>query len=182
MINARFAKSFEEHWATGREDGARLLAGGARWTEENRTARVLGLHRQGLLHAALRLGRGGADDAAVPDRGVRAHGEPLHGGQLRPALAYANGTPYGLASSLHTEDRDWIERFKRESHVGAVLHQRRQAVPDAPALRRQRLERQRRLGDRPAHGGGLHPLARRPGQRPRAPPRPGRGKRRSLPL
>ena len=42
MINARCAKDFEEHWAMGREDGARLLCGGAAWTEENRTAQVLG--------------------------------------------------------------------------------------------------------------------------------------------
>jgi len=34
------------------------------------------------------------------------------------AMAYANGTAYGLASSLHSENREWIERFKRESNAG----------------------------------------------------------------
>ncbi len=115
MINARFAKSFEEHWAMGREDGARLLAGGARWTEENRTARVKGFIGKGFYMQPC------VWDEVAPS--MRLFQTEVFGptvnlstvDSFEAAMAHANGTPYGLASSIHTENRDWIERFKRES-------------------------------------------------------------------
>jgi aldehyde dehydrogenase (NAD+) len=33
-------------------------------------------------------------------------------------MAYANGTPYGLSSAIYTENRGYIERFKREIKAG----------------------------------------------------------------
>jgi len=119
MINARFAKAFEEHWAMGREDGARLLCGGARWTEENRTGRVKGF-----------IGKGAYMQPCVWDEvtpGMRIFQTEVFGPTVNlctvdsfdQAIDYANGTPYGLASSIHTANREWIERFRQES--GAAL-------------------------------------------------------------
>ena len=34
------------------------------------------------------------------------------------AMAYANGTPYGLSSAIYTENRQWAERFKVEIKAG----------------------------------------------------------------
>lgn len=115
MINARFAKSFEEHWAMGREDGARLLFGGARWTEDNRTAQVRGLVAKGFYMQAC------VWDEVTPEMGLfqtEVFGPTVNLSTVDSfdeALAYANGTPYGLASALHSENREWIGRFGRES-------------------------------------------------------------------
>ena len=118
MINARFAKSFEEHWELGREDGAGLLCGGARWTEENRTARVRGFISKGFYMQPC------VWDGVTPE--MRLFQTEVFGPTVNlstvdsfdQAMAYANGTAYGLASSLHSENREWIERFKRESGAG----------------------------------------------------------------
>ena len=115
MINARFARSFEEHWALGREDGARLLCGGARWTDENRTERVKGFIAKGFYMQPC------VWDEVAPS--TRLFQTEVFGPTVNlttvdsfdAAMACANGTPYGLASALHTENHDWIECFKRES-------------------------------------------------------------------
>ncbi|MDR3672512.1 MAG: aldehyde dehydrogenase family protein [Holophaga sp.] len=118
MINARFAKGFEEHWAMGRADGARLLGGGARWTEENRTARVRGFISKGFYMQPC------VWDEVTPE--MKLFQTEVFGPTVNlatvdsfdQAMAYANGTPYGLVSHLHSENREWIERFKRESNAG----------------------------------------------------------------
>jgi aldehyde dehydrogenase (NAD+) len=120
MINARFAKGFEEHWAMGREDGATLLCGGARWTEENRTAQVRGFIAKGFYMQPC------VWDDVTPD--MKLFQTEVFGPTVNlstvdsfdQALAYANGTPYGLAGAIHTENREWIERFKRESNAGTI--------------------------------------------------------------
>jgi len=120
MINARFAKGFEEHWAMGREDGARLLCGGARWNEENRNDRVKGFITKGFymqpcvwdeVTPAMRLFQ---TEVFGPTVNLTAVDD------FDQALACANGTPYGLAGAIHTENREWIERFKRESSAALV--------------------------------------------------------------
>jgi len=117
MINARFAKGFEEHWALGRADGARLLCGGARWTEENRTGHVKGFIGKGVymqpcvwdeVTPAMQLFQTEVFGPTVNLTTVADFDE---------ALACANGTPYGLTSSIHTGNREWIHRFKRESNA-----------------------------------------------------------------
>ena len=120
MINARFAKSFEEHWAMGLEDGAGLLCGGARWTEDNRTGRVRGLVAKGFYMQAC------VWDGVTPE--MRLFQTEVFGPTVNlstvdsfdQALAYANGTPYGLAGALHSENREWIGRFERESSAALV--------------------------------------------------------------
>jgi aldehyde dehydrogenase (NAD+) len=117
MINARFAKGFEEHWDMGREDGARLLCGGARWTEDNRTGQVKGFITKGFYMQAC------VWDEVTPE--MRLFQTEVFGPTVNlctvdsfdQALAFANGTPYGLAGSIHTENREFIERFKRESNA-----------------------------------------------------------------
>jgi aldehyde dehydrogenase (NAD+) len=121
LINARFGKGFEEHWAMGRADGARLLTGGARWTEENRTGRVLGFIARGLYMQPC------VWDEVTPEMALfqtEVFGPTVNLSTVDSfdqALAYANGTPYGLASALHSENRAWIERFKRESNAGLCV-------------------------------------------------------------
>ncbi len=132
MINARHAKAFEDHWEMGRADGARLLCGGARWTDENRDDRVLG-------HIAH-----GAYMQPCIWEGVTPEMKLFHTEVFGPtvnlciaddfdqALALANGTPYGLSSAIYTENRAWVERFKagiragmasiNNSTVGAEAH------------------------------------------------------------
>jgi aldehyde dehydrogenase (NAD+) len=118
MLGSRLAHAFEEHWELGRQEGARLLTGGARWTAENRDERVVGeiakgaymqpciweevaptmeLFRQELLGPSVNL---------VPVD------------SFEQALEYANSTPYGLCSALYTQNRAWIERFTREIKAG----------------------------------------------------------------
>jgi aldehyde dehydrogenase (NAD+) len=120
MINARFAKSFEEHWALGQEDGAKLVRGGARWTEDNRTERVKGFVGKGVYMQPC------VWDEVTP--GMKLFQTEVFGPTVNlatvasfdEALAASNGTPYGLTSGIHTENREWIDRFKRESSAGMV--------------------------------------------------------------
>ena len=118
VISARFAEAFEAHWEMGKGEGATLLTGGARWTEENRDDRVHG-----------DISRGAFMQPCVWD-GVTPDMELFQTEILGPtvnlctvesfeqALEYANGTPYGLSSAIYTENRAWIDRFKRETKAG----------------------------------------------------------------
>ncbi|HLO66526.1 MAG TPA: aldehyde dehydrogenase family protein [Holophaga sp.] len=121
MINARFTKAFEAHWAMGQEDGAELLTGGARITEDNRTERVKGPVAKGHyvqpcvwegVTPAMKLFQTEVLGPTVNLCRVE---------DLDEALAWANGTPYGFSSALYSEDRRVIERFKREIRTGLVF-------------------------------------------------------------
>ena len=133
MINARLAKAFEEHWTMGREDGARLLCGGARWSEDNRTDSVKGFITKGQYMQAC------VWEDVTPD--MRLFQTEVYGPTVNlttvdsfdQALAYANGTPYGMLSSIFSQNREWIERFKRES--SAALTYVNLAAPGAEAYR-----------------------------------------------
>jgi len=120
MINPRFGKAFEEHWALGREDGATLLCGGARWHEDNRTAQVHGFITKGIYMQPC------VWEGLTPD--MKLFQTEVFGPTVNlctvadfdQALAWSNATRYGLSSAIHTEKRDWIERFKRESNAARV--------------------------------------------------------------
>ena len=118
MINARFAKRFEEHWEIGRQDGATLLTGGAHWTEDNRDERVLGEIGHGAYMQPCIW------DGVTPEMAIfqqETFGPTVNICTVEDfdqAMAYANGTPYGLSSALYTENRQIIERFKREIQAG----------------------------------------------------------------
>nr|WP_320133656.1 aldehyde dehydrogenase family protein [uncultured Holophaga sp.] len=118
MINARFAKRFEEHWEMGMKEGATLLTGGAHWNAENRDERVLG-----------EIGHGAYMQPCVWE-GVTPEMQLFQQEVFGPtvnlciaedfdhALSLANGTPYGLSSALYTENRQHIDRFKRGIQAG----------------------------------------------------------------
>jgi len=118
MVNARFAKAFEEHWAAGLEEGAVLLRGGARWNEENRTDKVLGSIVKGHYMQPC------VWEGVTPAMGLfqsEILGPTVNlcvAADFDEAMALANGTPFGLASALYTQDRALIARFKREIRAG----------------------------------------------------------------
>lgn len=118
MINARFAEGFREHWEMGRKDGAKLLCGGEQWTETNRDGRVKGPIEHGLYMQPC------VWDGVTPDMWLfqnEVFGPTVNLTTVKDfdeAMACANGTPYGLSSSIYTENRHWIERFKREIKAG----------------------------------------------------------------
>lgn len=120
LINERVAKNFEAHWAHGREDGATLLTGGARITEENRTARVLGEVSKGAYMEPC------VWDGVTPDMWLfqnEVFGPTVNlvtVGSFEEALAASNATPYGLTSAIYSENRAWIEAFKRGNRAGMI--------------------------------------------------------------
>lgn len=118
MINARFAAAFEEHWAMGKQDGATLLTGGARWTEENRDSRVHGEIGRGYYMQPC------VWDNVTPEMALfqtEVFGPTVNLSTVdsfEQAMEYANGTPYGLSSAIYTENRAWVDRFKRQIKAG----------------------------------------------------------------
>lgn len=133
MIGPRLTHAFEEHWEMGRKDGARLLTGGQRWTQENRTERVLGEISKGAYMQPC------VWDDVTP--AMELFQQEILGptvnlstvDSFEQALEYANGTPYGLCSAIYTQNRHWIDLFTREiragmtsinnSTVGSEVHQ-----------------------------------------------------------
>jgi alpha-ketoglutaric semialdehyde dehydrogenase len=118
MISSRATHAFEEHWETGRQDGATLLTGGARWTADNRDMRVLGEIAKGAYMQPC------VWDSVTPGMEIFQHeilGPTVNlcsVESFEQALEYANGTPYGLCSAIYTQNRHWIEQFTREIHAG----------------------------------------------------------------
>jgi len=120
MINGRFAAGFEAHWKMGAQDGAKLLCGGARWDEENRDERVKGDIQRGIYMQPC------VWDEVVPT--MRLFQEEIFGPTVNlstvnsfdEALEFANGTRYGLSGAIYSENRIWIERFKKEIKTGMV--------------------------------------------------------------
>jgi aldehyde dehydrogenase (NAD+) len=118
LINAKISKAFEEHWATGEADGATLVTGGARFTEENRTERVRGAIAKGHYQQPC------VWEGVTPQ--MRIFQEEILGPTVNlcrvedfdEAIAWANAAPYGLSSAIYTENRTWIERFKQEIRAG----------------------------------------------------------------
>jgi aldehyde dehydrogenase (NAD+) len=164
MINAGIAKAFEEHWELGREEGAGLLRGGGRWTEENRTGQVQGF-----------VGKGHYLQPCVWDQvtpAMRLFSEELYGPGVNlcvaddfdQALEWANGTGPAPSGSLFTENRRWIARYKRDINAGLV------AINDAVTGARVNADRTidgytrwqgvfdagPREADDPGHGAGPH--------------------------
>lgn len=118
MITARFAEAFRAHWEKGKEDGATLLCGGEQWTEENRDARIHGFIEKGTYMQPT------VWEGVTPDMWLfqnEVFGPTVNICEVDDfdqAMAYANGTPYGLSSAIYTENRQWAERFKVEIKAG----------------------------------------------------------------
>jgi aldehyde dehydrogenase (NAD+) len=114
MINARTAAAFREHWELGQAEGATLLTGGDQWTEANRTSQVKGNMGHGLYMQPC------VWDGVRPDMGLfrnQVLGPTVNlcsCGDFDEALAWLQGTPCGAVTSLYTQDRALVGRFKRE--------------------------------------------------------------------
>jgi aldehyde dehydrogenase (NAD+) len=120
MINAGLAKAFEAQAEAGRAEGAALLRGGERWTEENRTGQVRGFIGKGhYLQPCVW-------DQVNPD--MRLFREECYGPSVNllaaedfdQALAWANGTGPYPCGSLFTENRGWIARNKRGGNTSLL--------------------------------------------------------------
>lgn len=121
LICKRIHDGFMEHFEQAKGDvekGAKLLSGGARWTEENRNAHVKGDIANGYYMQPA------VWDDVTPDMWLfqnEVFGPTVNFSTVKDfdeAMTYANGTPYGLSSAIYTEKRPWIERFKTESNAG----------------------------------------------------------------
>lgn len=118
LLNAKVTRAFEEHWSAGAEDGATLVTGGARWTEENRTERVKGSVAKGQYMQPC------VWEGVTPE--MRIFQSEILGPTVNlccvedfdQAMAWANATPFGLCGALYTENRAWVERFKHEIRAG----------------------------------------------------------------
>jgi len=118
MMNARFGERFLEHFEHGRKDGATLLSGGAKWDEANRDARVLGHIGHGTYMQPALWDNVTKDSWLFQNEtfGPTVNLVTVH--DFEEAMACANGTPYGLSSSLYTENRQWVETFKNNITAG----------------------------------------------------------------
>jgi len=132
IINARIGTAFEAHWEKGREEGATLLTGGARWTEETRTEQLLGETHKGIYMQPC-VWEGVTPTMEIFQQEILGPTVNLCVAQtFEEALEMANATPYGLSSAIYTDNRIWIERFKtgiqtgmtsiNNSTVGAETH------------------------------------------------------------
>jgi aldehyde dehydrogenase (NAD+) len=118
MMNPRFGERFLDHIEQGKADGATLLWGGEAWTEENRTDRVKGHIAHGAYMQPV-VWDGVTKDMWLFQNEVFGPTVNLVTvADFEEALACANGTPYGLSSSIYTENRGYIEEFKHRISAG----------------------------------------------------------------
>ena len=118
FINQRFYERWMEHYAWGKEDGATLLYGEGRITQDNAPS-----------------GWTGDPDAAyygwptvwadvTPD--MRQFQEEVFGPTINlvkvdgidEAIETANAVSYGLSSAIYTNNRDWAYQFKTRIEAG----------------------------------------------------------------
>jgi len=117
LINARTATAFREHWEKGQAEGATLLSGGDQWTEANRTHQVQGNVGHGIYMQPC------VWDGVTPDMGLFRHqvlGPTVNlctFAAFDEAMTWVRDASCGLAISLYSQDRTWIDRFKRESRT-----------------------------------------------------------------
>jgi aldehyde dehydrogenase (NAD+) len=131
MISVRLAKGFEEHWETGRSDGARLLRGGARWTEENRTGLVQGFISKGSYMQPC------VWDEVTPE--MKLFPAQVFGPTVNlctvdsfdQAVEWANSIPEALSASLFAGDPDLTWRFARELEAGLITINREVSAAEA---------------------------------------------------
>ena len=121
MINARFAQGMEEHWVMGAKDkGAKLLSGGAQWTEANRTSNVKGDISHGIYMQPC------VWDDVTQDTWLfqtEVFGPTVNISTVKDfdqAMDYANGTPYGLVAGVWTRDLSRAHRLAGELQAGNV--------------------------------------------------------------
>jgi alpha-ketoglutaric semialdehyde dehydrogenase len=118
MMNARFGQRFLEHFEMGKKDGATLLSGGSAWTESNRDARVKGTIAHGTYMQPALWDGVSKDMQLFQNETFGPTVNLVTVKDFDEAMACANGTPYGLSSSIYTQNRSWIESFKSSISAG----------------------------------------------------------------
>jgi putative phosphonoacetaldehyde dehydrogenase len=105
VIDEAAARLFESRVSAAIAEGARLLTGH---------------HREGALYAPTVIDRVRPEMAVVREETFGPVSPILTFGSIDEAIALANGTAYGLSSSVCTQRLDHITRFVDELHVGTV--------------------------------------------------------------
>lgn len=118
MMNARFGQRFMDHFEMGKKDGAKLLSGGAQWTEGNRDARVKGDIAHGTYMQPAVWDNVTKDMALFQNETFGPTVNFVTVKDFDDAMAHANGTPYGLSSAIYTQNRQYVERFKNGISAG----------------------------------------------------------------
>jgi aldehyde dehydrogenase (NAD+) len=118
LIGERFYRRFMEHYAMGRESGAKLLTTEGRITAANKPASFIGDPDHGyyVFPAVWDGVRIESKIAQTEVFGPTINLITVDG--LDEAIKAANGTPYGLSSACYTNDARAILRFKTEIKAG----------------------------------------------------------------
>lgn len=120
MQNQKLAEAFRNHWEKGRLDGAVLRCGGIQWTEDNRTAQVVGEMAKGAyMQPCVWTG-------VTPAMGL--FGSDVYGPTVNlcevesfeSALDILNAGAQGLAAFLFTRDQERIAAFKAGTRTPAL--------------------------------------------------------------
>lgn len=118
LIGERFYRRFMEHYAMGRESGAKLLTTEGRISAANKPASFVGDPDHGyyVFPAVWDGVRIESKIAQTEVFGPTINLITVDG--LDEAIKAANGTPYGLSSACYTNDARAILRFKTEIKAG----------------------------------------------------------------
>lgn len=118
FINGRFFETWLRHYEWGREDGATLLYGDGRITEESRPEGFVGDPAAGFY------GWPTVWEGVKP--GMKLFGTEVFGPTINlvrvdgieEALEAANAVDYGLSSAIYTNNREWAHAFKEGIEAG----------------------------------------------------------------
>lgn len=121
VLNAKAVKNFEDHVTHAQADGATLLLGGSRLTEENRTHATLGSVGHGSFLQPTVWG-GVKPDMGTFQREVFAPTVNLIVAKdFSEALALTHASRSPLMATLFSGDANQLGRFARESRAGTTL-------------------------------------------------------------
>ncbi len=121
VLSAKTIKAFEDHVVHAQAEGAQLLAGGARLTEEARTPATFGEVAHGHFLQPTVWG-GVTGTMATFQREVFAPTLNLVTAEtFEQALALANGSRSPLVATLFADDPVQLGRFARETRAASVL-------------------------------------------------------------
>ncbi|MEZ4704040.1 MAG: aldehyde dehydrogenase family protein [Bdellovibrionota bacterium] len=118
MIEQHYFDHFMDHFAHAKKSGATLLYGDGRITKENCPSNFSGDPETGYyvwptLWENVTIDQWLAQNEVFgPAVGI------IEVESIDQAIAYANGTPYGLSSAIYTNNRMYAYRFKNEIEAG----------------------------------------------------------------
>ncbi len=118
LMAERFLERFMQHFDFGKKDGAKLLCGKGRITASNKPRDFVGNAVEGLFVFPALWDR---VDISMKIAQTEVFGPTVNLIRVKnfdEALAVANGTPYGLSSSIYTSNPVYRHRFKTEIQAG----------------------------------------------------------------